>query len=82
MIIRVVIYVITGSVPQGWTSLIVVVCFMGGIILVSNGVIGIYVGYIFNEVKRRPIYVVRTVLNGREENGEKCMTCNRKEIRK
>ena len=82
MIIRVVIYVITGSVPQGWTSLIVVVCFMGGIILVSNGVIGIYVGYIFNEVKRRPIYVVRTVLNGREENEERCMTCNRKEIRK
>ena len=82
MIIRVVIYVITGSVPQGWTSLIVVVCFMGGIILVSNGVIGIYVGYIFNEVKRRPIYVVRTVLNGREENEERYMTCNRKEIRK
>lgn len=82
MIVRVVIYVITGSVPQGWTSLIVVVCFMGGIILVSNGVMGIYVGYIFNEVKRRPIYVVRTVLNGQEEIGERCATRNGKELHK
>lgn len=43
---------------QGWTSLIVCVFFMGGIILMVQGVMGIYIGKIFNELKGRPLYVV------------------------
>jgi glycosyltransferase involved in cell wall biosynthesis len=43
---------------QGWTSLIVSVFFMGGIILMVQGIIGIYIGKIFNEIKGRPLYVV------------------------
>jgi polyisoprenyl-phosphate glycosyltransferase len=42
----------------GWTSLIVSVFFMGGIILMVQGVMGIYIGKIFNELKGRPLYVV------------------------
>lgn len=60
---RVVLYFVHGSVPTGWTSLIASIYLMGGIILISNGVLGIYIGYIFNEVKARPLYVIRSKLN-------------------
>ncbi len=42
----------------GWASLIVSIFFMGGIILMVLGILGIYVGKIFNETKGRPLYVV------------------------
>lgn len=45
------------SVP-GWTSVIVAVLFMGGVQLVSVGVLGAYIGRIFYEAKRRPLYFV------------------------
>jgi glycosyltransferase involved in cell wall biosynthesis len=43
---------------EGWTSLMVSVFFMGGIILLVLGIVGIYIGKIFNEIKGRPLYVV------------------------
>jgi dolichol-phosphate mannosyltransferase len=48
----------TGIVPQGWTSLIVLVGFTSGMQLVTLGVIGLYIGAIFDEVKNRPLYIV------------------------
>ena len=45
------------TVP-GWTSVIVVTCLIGGAILISIGVLGEYVGRIFEEVKGRPLYTV------------------------
>jgi len=44
---------------EGWTSLMVSVFFMGGIILMVQGIMGVYIGRIFNELKRRPLYVVQ-----------------------
>jgi dolichol-phosphate mannosyltransferase len=44
----------------GWSSLMFVLLFVGGMIMVSLGIIGIYIGYIFQEVKRRPVYIVRS----------------------
>ena len=55
-IIRTLIYGI--DVP-GFESLIVSVMFLGGIQLLSLGVLGGYIGRIFNEVKARPLYIVR-----------------------
>jgi len=48
--------------PQGFTALIVVVTFVSGVLLFFLGVIGEYVGRIYEEVKARPIYVVDRVL--------------------
>lgn len=67
---QVIRYLVSGDVPTGWTSQIVSTYFLGGLILMAIGVIGVYIGYIFNEVKRRPLYVVRTVLNGHQTTEE------------
>jgi len=50
------------NVP-GWTSLMVLVCLIGGAILASIGVLGEYIGRIFEEVKGRPLYVVASSVN-------------------
>jgi dolichol-phosphate mannosyltransferase len=52
-----------GASPSGFTTLIVLMLFLGGIQLLSIGVIGVYIGYIFEEVKGRPQYIVDYILN-------------------
>jgi dolichol-phosphate mannosyltransferase len=51
----------------GWSSLMFVLLFVGGTIMVSLGIMGIYVGYIFQEVKRRPVYIVRSTHSRRAD---------------
>jgi dolichol-phosphate mannosyltransferase len=46
------------STVPGWVSMIVVSTFLGGVQLLVLGVIGLYIGRMYDEVKRRPIYVV------------------------
>lgn len=46
---------------MGWSSLIVSLYFIGGIIIALLGIIGIYLGKTFDESKKRPLYVVRRV---------------------
>lgn len=47
------------SVVSGWSSLIVSLYFLGGIIIGNLGIIGIYLGKCFDEVKARPLYIIR-----------------------
>ncbi|MFC7342420.1 glycosyltransferase family 2 protein [Saccharopolyspora griseoalba] len=47
---------------SGWTMLMVVLLFLGGLQMLSLGVIGSYVGRIYQEVQQRPLYVVRDVI--------------------
>ena len=49
-----------GSMQKGWASTIAVMVFLGGVQLVSIGLLGQYVSRIFEEGKRRPLYLVRT----------------------
>lgn len=46
----------------GWSSMIVVVSFLCGVNMLMTGIVGLYVGRIHSEVKRRPLYVVSTKL--------------------
>jgi len=48
----------SGLAP-GWSSLMFVLLIVGGLIMITLGIIGIYLGYIFQEVKGRPVYLVR-----------------------
>ena len=57
----------TDTTP-GWASLMISIWFIGGIMLISIGLIGEYIGKIYKEVKRRPRYIVEAYLN--EENTE------------
>ncbi len=51
----------TESVP-GWASVLTVVSFLGGIQLVTVGIIGLYLGKLFGEVKKRPRYIIRRAI--------------------
>ncbi len=59
-----------GTDLPGFPSLIVSVMFFSGVQLMSLGIIGEYVGRIFAEVKRRPLYVVAERIGGAAEAGE------------
>jgi glycosyltransferase involved in cell wall biosynthesis len=58
------IRVFTNTAVAGWTSLLIVVLLLGGMQLVSLGIIGQYVGRIFEESKQRPLYLVGETVQG------------------
>jgi polyisoprenyl-phosphate glycosyltransferase len=60
----------TSSLAPGWSSLMFVLLLVGGFIMLLLGFIGIYVGYIFQEVKHRPIYLVRNTWNTPSEDNK------------
>ncbi len=53
---------ITGVAVQGWASLMLSIWLVGGFILISMGIMGTYIGQIYTEVKRRPLYHVAEIL--------------------
>jgi dolichol-phosphate mannosyltransferase len=57
----------TGA-AAGWTSIVVIVSLLSGINLFMMGIVGLYVGSIHAEVKRRPLYVVERVTGFEEQN--------------
>ncbi|MDL2223530.1 glycosyltransferase family 2 protein [Bacteroidales bacterium OttesenSCG-928-M11] len=48
---------------SGWTSIIITIIFFGGVQLLTIGVLGRYIGTLFNEVKERPEYIIEDILN-------------------
>jgi len=61
-------YVLQDTV-RGWTTIIVLLCLIGGLLLVSVGMVGEYTAKIYEEIKQRPLYLVdRTVNLSRDRN--------------
>jgi len=53
---------IAGTAVPGWSSLILSVWLVGGFVLICVGITGVYIGKIYNEVKRRPLYNIQDIL--------------------
>ena len=51
-----------GTAVLGWASLILSIWLVGGFIILSIGIAGMYIGNIYNEVKRRPLYHIQEIL--------------------
>ncbi len=60
----------TSSLAPGWSSLMFVILIASGTIMVLLGFIGVYVGYIFQEVKGRPVYLLKGGKKQRETSNE------------
>ena len=61
-------YMLFGHPVSGWTTIVICVLFFCGVQLISLGIVGEYVGRVFEEVKARPLFVVkRTTGQGLEE---------------
>jgi dolichol-phosphate mannosyltransferase len=56
----------SAKIVPGWSSLMAVLLIASGIVMILLGFIGVYVGYIFQEVKRRPIYLIKEDSGGDE----------------
>jgi hypothetical protein len=50
------------EIPLGWTSIMVSIFFMGGLILANLGLMGLYIGKIYDELKNRPLYIVKELI--------------------
>ena len=55
----------TEGLAPGWSSLMFMLLIIGAVLMIIMGFIGVYVGYIFQEVKHRPVYIIRSEKNSR-----------------
>lgn len=53
---------VAGTAVPGWASLILSIWLVGGLVLISIGVLGVYIGRIYKEVKGRPLYNIKETL--------------------
>lgn len=60
-------YLLYGNEVQGWTTVVVLLLLIGGIQMISIGVLGEYLARVFEEVKARPLYLVRREVGGAED---------------
>ena len=66
-IIWAIVMAVMGHVVAGWDSTICIVCFLGGIQLLSLGIIGEYVGKTYMETKHRPRYIISDRTYGKDD---------------
>lgn len=59
--------VVHGIPVLGWPSMIVSIWFIGGMLFANLGIVGLYLGRVFNEAKGRPVFVVRERVNMEDE---------------
>ncbi|MEG0228383.1 MAG: hypothetical protein RR683_06735, partial [Lachnospiraceae bacterium] len=59
---------LTGNTVSGWTSIVGSIWLLGGIQLLSLGIVGEYIGKIYSEVKHRPPYIVDQMLMNKDDD--------------
>ena len=64
-LLSVFVQVAMGITVEGWATIIVAVLFLGGVQLICLGIMGEYLGRVFNEIKPRPVYIVEEIGGGR-----------------
>jgi dolichol-phosphate mannosyltransferase len=67
IVIYIALYFIIPSAPRGFMTLLVVILFLGSVQLFCLSILAEYMGRIFEEVKQRPAFIVRSVLNDHRE---------------
>lgn len=65
-VLIIIIRYFSNHIIPGYSSLIASVFLMGGLVIAAVGITGIYVGNIFTETKRRPLYAIETILNNKK----------------
>ena len=68
LLIYVIFYFLYPGAPKGITTLIVLVLFIGGIQLLSISILSEYIGKILEETKKRPLYIIKKILNNKKSN--------------
>lgn len=63
LVISVIAYFVDRSIPSGWTTLVAVLLLFSGVQLIVMGIIGAYIGGIYDEVKGRPRYIIEEVIS-------------------
>ena len=58
---------VVGTAYPGWASIMMSIWLVGGFILLSIGIVGVYIGKIYTEVKNRPLYHVTKIVGADEE---------------
>jgi polyisoprenyl-phosphate glycosyltransferase len=62
-------YLVVHDAPRGFTTILLAVLFLGGIQLFCLAIIGDYLGRVFEEVKQRPLYLIKSVFNDPRRRG-------------
>ena len=69
---------VLNQVPQGFTALVFMLTFLSGVLLFFLGIIGEYLGRVYEEIKARPLYIIdRTVAGGAASNAEQARSRER-----
>ena len=67
LVVQIAKYFLMDNITEGWTSIIASIFFMGGLLLVCLGGVGIYVGNIFSQTKGMPEYLIAEAINLKKE---------------
>ena len=67
-------FISPGSTPRGFTTLICIILFLGGIQLLCLSIIGAYLAHIYDEVKHRPPFIVESIINDPRSTAEKVVS--------
>ncbi len=61
---------VLGYTVHGWATIMVGMLFLGGVQLICLGIVGEYIGRIYNEIKQRPLYVIEEMRESKDSGNE------------